>query len=495
MTVTYSVTVNAADMRGNNVANNYLVPAGEEPPTECAEDSVLCTSTPLPLLAVSKSADPASGTAVEAGQEITYTLSFTNEGEASGEVDFSDDLSGVLDDAALTATAESDSPTLVASTGTNGTVRVTGMLAPGATVTVTYVVTVNPDGERGDNMLRNLVAATGTEDPDCADPGVACTEHPVGELMAWKTVDPASGTSLAPGAEATYTLHFENVGRAPVGVDMADDLSGVLDDAEITAAATVSSAALSVSPIVDGRMSIEGVLPASDYVTVTYSVTVKPDGARGDDRLGNFLLDADQPTPEECVDASVERPRCTINYVSMISVVKSSDPVSGTEIIPGERVTYTLTFTNGAREEGAPAVEIDYTDHMADVLDDATLLDGPTATDPLRAETVDDTIRVTGELASGASATVTYAVVAKDYDQQGNHLLGNVIAVTGETPVCAEDSPLCTEHPLVPVPPLPATGLDSSVGAVGLAGALALIGLTVVLLARRKRNETDVQSV
>ncbi|WP_460802762.1 DUF7927 domain-containing protein [Microbacterium sp. GXF6406] len=313
--------------------------------------------------------------------------------------------------------------------------------------------------------------------------------------MAWKTVDPASGTSLAPGAEATYTLHFENVGRAPVGVDMADDLSGVLDDAEITAAATVSSAALSVSPIVDGRMSIEGVLPASDYVTVTYSVTVKPDGARGDDRLGNFLLDADQPTPEECVDASVERPRCTINYVSMISVVKSSDPVSGTEIIPGERVTYTLTFTNGAREEGAPAVEIDYTDHMADVLDDATLLDGPTATDPLRAETVDDTIRVTGELASGASATVTYAVVAKDYDQQGNHLLGNVIAVTGETPVCAEDSPLCTEHPLVPVPPLPATGLDSSVGAVGLAGALALIGLTVVLLARRKRNETDVQSV
>ena len=61
-------------------------------------------SVPGSALVHHKSVDPASGTAVEVGDVLTYTLTFDNTaGAAAATVDTSDDLPAVLDDATLDA--------------------------------------------------------------------------------------------------------------------------------------------------------------------------------------------------------------------------------------------------------------------------------------------------------------------------------------------------------------------------------------------------------
>lgn len=488
VTVTYSVTVTSS---GDNVLENTVcTPANGTDDAECDT-----TTTNLPYVVADKVSDPANGENVNAGDVVTYTLSWTNTGQAAGIVDSTDDLTEVLDDATVTSEPVSSSDAVTV-TRTDGTLRVVGPIAAGETVTVTYQVTVNPDGERGDNQLTNvLVPDVPCLEDGCAPPPV---EHPVGELVTWKSVDPSTNTTVREGDELTYTLHFENTGKAPVAVDRQDVVSGVLDDADITSGPTASADTLSVSEITDGRFSITGELAAGAKETVSYTVQVKATEDRGDDRLANFLVPTNEDPPEVCEPVEGQLPNCTVNPVSDIQVSKSSDPESGTEVAPGDDVTYTLTFTNRSQNPDAAAADVDYTDHMVDVLDDADLTAGPTASEAsLTATLTGDQIRIVGAVASGETVTVTYTVTVKDYADQGNGELGNVVAQTGDAPVCVPGSDLCTEHPAEDPPgggntpgepggKLPVTGGELSWMIAGLAALLLTAG--GALMIRRKKG-------
>ncbi|WP_035699453.1 hypothetical protein, partial [Glycomyces tenuis] len=79
-------------------------------------------------------------------------------------------------------------------------VVVAGMVGPGETVTVSFQVTVLPDGERGDNSLADFLLDPGEDPPaECTDDNPDCTVNPVPELSDSKSVDPASGTVVGPG--------------------------------------------------------------------------------------------------------------------------------------------------------------------------------------------------------------------------------------------------------------------------------------------------------
>ena len=198
-TVSYTATVNDASHRGNNTADNFLVGENQSPPSTCADEATDCTVTPLSAVAVVKSADPESGTAVAAGDEVTYTLTFTNAGEAIGSVDYTDVLSGVLDDAKITGKpTSSDSSLEVALDGSK--LRVTGTITPAAAITVVYTVTVKPDAAQGDSVLRNVVVVTG-DDPVCDAQSTNCTEHPTTHLP----VDPPPGPGNLAFTGATPT--------------------------------------------------------------------------------------------------------------------------------------------------------------------------------------------------------------------------------------------------------------------------------------------------
>lgn len=492
VTIVYSVTVTNL---GDHELVNTAVPvcAGGvicDPPTPAVE-------LPLPHIVPSKSSVPATGEALEAGDVVTYTLTWTNDGEAAGPVDATDDLSDVLDDADVTRepTVDAAHAATIAVTRAGATLRVMGQLAPGDSVTVVYEVTIRDDGDRGDNSAGNVLT------PDvppyaCGDlPGCdlfvpPATVHPIRELDDWKTVTPASGATVQPGQQVTFTLHFASVGQADVDVDREDAIMGVLDDATLTSPPTASDAVLSVSALADGRFRVTGTLTPGQVVTVEYTVTVNPDGARGDDRLGNFLVDPGEDPPTECAPADPDRPDCTMNHVSNVVAAKAADPASGTRLAQGARVTYTLTFENVGTDALAAPVAIDYTDDLSGVLDDATLSEGPRSSDAAVAAAVEaDTIRVTGTVATGETVTVVYTVTVRAYGEQSDHVLGNVVAITGEEFVCAPGSLLCTEHPLSPPDPLAQTGplIELVAG-----GALALLlggGALLVIVMRRRRRD------
>lgn len=340
----------------------------------------------------------------------------------------------------------------------------------------------------------SLASPTGAApDGEVEDYLVTVVER-LGVLDDWKTVDPVSGSTVQPGQAVTYTLHFENTGDADVTVDRDDVLTAVLDDATVTGAPTSSDPALSVSAIAEGRFNVSGTLAPGQVVTVTYTVTVNPDGERGDDRLGNFLVDRDAPPPVECVPTDQQRPDCTISHVSNVVVSKAANPKSGAEVSQGQQVAYTLTFENVSTNSDAADAPVDYTDHLVDVLDDATLTAGPVSSNPsVTAARAGDTIRVTGAVSSGDTVTVTYTVTVKAYDRQGNHHLGNVIAQTGTDPICAPGSKLCTWHELVPSQGLASTGV-TPLGSVMLAALILLAGGGALLIGRRRHTTATTDS-
>jgi LPXTG-motif cell wall-anchored protein/uncharacterized repeat protein (TIGR01451 family) len=487
-TVSYTATVKDFADQGDHVLANFLTETGEDPPATCLPGSETCTVNYVPNLTVTKTSDPADGTAVQSGDEITYTLAFRNTGAGTASVDKVDDLGGVLDDAQLTDGPDTDA---LAAELQNGQIMITGPVTGGDTQRVSYTVTVNADGSHGDNLLANYVIDPDEQTPtECS--GDACTTHPVGELAVSKTVDPASGTSVATGDRLTYTLGFENVGRAPVDVDQTDDLSGVLDDADVVTAPEATEGLLDLTGPDDGELTIDGRLAADERETVTYVVEVRPAGERGDDTLGNVVFDSDATPPTgPCTPVEDEAVTCTANPVEgPIEATKQVDPADGSAVRGGDTLTYTLTFRNVGQHAG----RVDFVDRLGGVLDDATFVSGPTpSASSLDATRTDDVIHVTGSLDADEETTVTYQVTVKKGADRGDDRLANFLLATGVTfdpdAPCDSDDAACTSNRVAGDEAdglLPDTGALVSPWTIG--GALALIGAGVALTRRRRET-------
>ena len=156
-TITYTFTYRAT---GNHELNNTAcVPAAEAQVPADACDTV---SVPGSGLVHHKSVNPATGTAVEVGDVLTYTLTFDNSaGQAAATVDTIDDLSAVLDDATLDPASITAGAGLAATptpVGAPTALVVTGSVPAGATRTVTYQVTVKPFAQQGDHVITNALA-------------------------------------------------------------------------------------------------------------------------------------------------------------------------------------------------------------------------------------------------------------------------------------------------------------------------------------------------
>ncbi len=500
VTLTYEVTYDATKGGDHDLANVAFgsdTPPGPTPRCDPAVNGV-DPATGLPCdrvtvpgadLEVTKSVDPEKGSTVKAGQQLTYTLTFDNDGKAAADVDYTDYLEKVLDDADVTSgpTAQ-DGSDLTVSPVTDQTFDVDGSVAAGDTVTVTYAVTVKPDGERGDDQLGNFLAQGDDQPPaECAADDPLCTSNPVGQVEHRKSVSPSTGTTVQPGETLTYTLTFVNVGRGQAPVQSFDDLEQVLDDADVVSEPKPSSDALEVSQLQGTRYAITGSLSAGESATITYRVKVKPSEELGDKRLANFLFDSGQTPPPTCEEGD---PNCTSNPVGDLVAEKSVDPADGSTVGAGQRLTYTLSFTN----TGEGPVKVEQTDHMAKALDDATLVSGPTSGDEaLKVTRSGSDLAITGELAPGQSVEVTYALQVKPYSRQGDHRLDNFLTRTGETPPesCEPGDDLCTTNPIDGGGGLlPNTGAGVAMGAVPL--GLALLAVGSALVARRRREEGAV---
>ncbi len=428
-------------------------------------DECATTSTPLPALRISKSVSPDDRSTVLPGDVMTYTIRFDNtDGEASAVVDEVDDLEGVLDDASMTTQPAASTNDLVASEVANGSFTVQGSVPAGQMVTVTYRVTVKPDGQRGDNTLANFVVPAGVDPPTtCATGSSTCTVNYIAELVIRKSVDPADGSSVAAGSTLAYTVTFDNSGgTASKSVDVVDYLSGVLDDATLTTAPDASTNDLTVTSITDGQFRVTGSVPGGATIRVTYQVTVKADGSRGDNVLLNAVLPPGASPPAQC---DADDPLCTTNPVVQMATDKSVDPADGSTVAAGDALRYTLTFDNTAVPTATP---VDVVDNLTKVLDDADVTTAPSSSsDALAVSAVTEgSFTIKGSVPAGEKVTVTYVVTVKPDGQRGDNAITNFVLRPGVEPpsACSTGEALCTEN-RVTTPPA-AVRIDKTIAKV-----------------------------
>ncbi len=246
-----------------------------------------------PELSYAKSSDPAPGTVVSAGDEITYTVTIGNSGAApstNGLV--TDDMAAVLDKASLTSppaltcapVANSCGEVVFATGSTSFQWRSTTAkpIQAATTATVTYTVALDDD-------------ATGTVGNVLVEPAVS-VQHPI--IESGKSVDVGDGTAVAAGDTVEYTIFVTNTGAvASQPFTVFDDLSDVVDDATfVDGSIAVEPAGVGAAAYdpAQSRLSWTGALAAGQTVEVTYAVTVDADAAG---ELRNAFLDTTVVNP------------------------------------------------------------------------------------------------------------------------------------------------------------------------------------------------------
>lgn len=138
-----------------------------------------------------KSSDPRSGSTVEPGDVVTYTVTVTQEGPAPAEARFSDDLSDVLDDATYNRDVEAS---LGDAEFRAGRIVWTGTIPVGEVATVTYSVTVKEDID-GEFQLANVVTSPGCQVIDGETP--RCTTDHTGDGDTGGLLPGTGGPELA----------------------------------------------------------------------------------------------------------------------------------------------------------------------------------------------------------------------------------------------------------------------------------------------------------
>lgn len=177
----------------------------------------------------------------------------------------------------------------------------------------------------------------------------------------------ASTDAPATGDTVTYTVEAENTGAtgydAANPAQIADDLSGVMDDADVVPGslrATVDGDPVTAPQLTGDRLTWSGPLAAGKTVVLTYQVTIKTGGDLQGRNLAFVVPPGDDPDdqdpPEECVDGVAEDgtpcdtttfrvprdPALSIDKSSTLLIDANSDGLADTDDV----VRYSFTVRN-----------------------------------------------------------------------------------------------------------------------------------------------------
>lgn len=238
-----------------------------------------------------------------------------------------------------------------------------------------------------------------------------------------KTSDPGSGAVVAPGDVITYTVVVTPDGTNPVDdVVVIDDLG----DVEPYATAVGTPVASQGTAIVDGdeiRWTL-GTIDGEEPLTLTYRYEV--DATAIGVELHNVVTAEGEVPPSECDPCETSH-----ETDAQWELTKSSDPVTGSEVQPGDTITYTLTVTSLSKKSAVAGVVVE--DDLTDVIDDARLLplDSPSVGTATR--TGNRLIWEIESLEPGVVATLRYSMVVDD-DAWSATLRNVVSGIAEETP-------------------------------------------------------------
>jgi len=438
-TVTYSVTVANPDTGDKTMINTVTsstggnnCPAGNSD-NRCNGTVAVDLSSPL---TISTTTDVSS---VVAGGAVHYTVTVTNSGATALAAAFADSLSGVLDDAVYNGDVSANKGTAVFS---SPNISWSGSLTAGSSAVITYSVTVdNPD--TGDMILKSAVTSS-TAGNNCPVNGsdLRCASTvTVSQLVINHT---ATASSTVPGAVLRFTFTAANLGQTPYqGISVFTSPSST-EVATPNGDETASFGTLSVSA---SGVTWTGDIPVGATLTVTGTVTViNPDP--GDLPVATTVTTL--APGSNCPTGTVD-PRCSINVPVLIPGLTIVNSASASAVVPGGVAHYTVTVTNSGQ---TPYVGAAFTDSLVGVLDESTYNGDVSATSGT-AVFSSPNVTWSGDLAVGASATVTFSVTAINPDN-GGKLLNAVVSSTtvgNNCPVASGDA-RCTSNVVVLTPVL-----------------------------------------
>lgn len=441
VTVSYSVVVKPGTA-ANDMLKNRVVAAATSgngaAPTNCVtglEDGCYSILNPgVSSINVSKVSNPVTGSIVNPGQTITYTITAVNQGNTTiNNAALSDNLSGVLDSATFDPSSLqmliNGQQATPAAQLLGSTVTWIGNLPPRATAVMTYKVTVNQTVAANSTLVNRVNTSGNPNVPSNCVTGLedgcySILHSSSPNLEVAKTSVPESGSQVQGDAPVTYTLTASNTGNVDLNpVTLTDDLSEVLANAQLdrsTLKATIGDTQV-VAPVLSGTtLTWIGSLAVGQTVTVTYQVNIGPNivatGAVSNHVIGAAVNPANpnQLVPSTCVTGN--EPQCTSSIFPLnpgLHVTKTSNPSTGGNVVYGEIITYTLTAQNTGNTDLAGVTLVD---DMSEVLTSADILtdtwtvkiDGVDAGPA--PEFTDSTLTWNGALAVGQTAVVTYQV-------------------------------------------------------------------------------------
>lgn len=405
-----------------------------------AGDLASCAA-PAPSLHATKSVAPA-GT-VAPGAVVTYTVAVANKGTVAATGSMFGDAVPPNTDYVPGSTRLDGVPVPDVGGGfpyasareLHSPAALSGVIARGATATVSYAVRVDSPLAKGVTRIANqgVVEFTGgpasgipTDDPATskpADPTVSTIVRPATRgLVVSKTVDRRIAQA---GDIVKYSLVVTNTGTASFTpadpARVSDDLSRVLDDAAYNNDETATGG--TVLSYSEPILAWAGALAAGSSVTINYSVTVH---AGGDGLLSNAVA----ANAGNCRSGSSDRHCVVVTNVAAYRIRKLAEPFRYGSGAAGVRYTVLLVNTGGIPL--APTV----TDELADVLDDAAYNSDVKASSG--AATLDLRTRRlvwSGSLAVGASVRLTYSVRIRN-SLSGNGVLRNTVVGNGPLSNC-----------------------------------------------------------
>ncbi|KAA6405524.1 hypothetical protein DPQ22_04250 [Candidatus Tokpelaia sp.] len=299
------------------------------------------TQNPLGDISIAKSSDIGSGTAVQKGDIITYSLTVTVIGGATArDTLLTDTLGDSLDFVAVTSAGS-----FTADTGDTKNLKFT--LPKGATAgtyTVSYTARVKnaATGSAQNAVTPQILDDTGTPITGIDIPCDPCsTQNPLIDVSSAKSSDVGTGTAVRKGDIITYTLTVTITGGTSTqNMLVSDTLS---DSLEFVAVSDSGSFTADTGAAQNPKFTLpKGTAPGT--YTVSYTARVKQSG---ETTAKNEILVKpadDSGTPVSDIDIPCD-PCSTESPIIGATAAKTSDIGDGVAVQKGDIVTYNLTVT------------------------------------------------------------------------------------------------------------------------------------------------------
>src|SRR2546425_975989 len=305
---------------GTSITNStYSIDSNETSPVSGAAVSTAMTSAPI--LAVSKTDSPDP---VAAGGNLTYTLSYSNTGNANA--------TGVV----LTDTVPANTTFVSATAGgtlASGVVTWSpGNLAAGASGSVQLVVRVASPLANGTSITNATYSIDSNETTPVTGAAVSTATLAGPTLSASMTDAP---DPVAAGANLTYTIAYTNSGATgATGVVITDTVPANTTFVSATAGGTLASGVVTWSP---------GNLAAGATGSVQMVVRVASPLANGTSITNStYSIDSNETSPVSGASVSTA---VTSAPILAVSKTDAPDPVGA-----GANLTYTIAYTNRDRK-------------------------------------------------------------------------------------------------------------------------------------------------